>query len=435
MAPVGGPGASASGWSAPLALSACAASGAPAVVFPSDRPFQGTGPGAVVWPAGTACPGGAGARIDAIGPNDQPGAPATPHGSSGAPIGLLGPLSAAAAPSGQIAIGGQDPHRHGQALLIQGRAGGPFANLLSGAESIPPGALTTAYLGDLALAAPTHTGHIAVRVERYFAHALGASREPSAATGVAALTVAMDFRSDAMTAWAQDGGVYVHDLPASGVRHAPQRLGPAGSHPRILALLSDDNRGLVIWTDRHGDDTDVYMDYSATGVKFGRPQVVERAADADGLPYPEGSPQLIRLSSESVMAAWAGTKDGRWVVRTAAIDQRGLREVSTIAVPSGDALLSALAPGPQGEAILLFAEPAIAASGRPDMTRQTLLATRGIDASPGRTIFGPPGLVAPAGPVSGVRLAIDPDSGRAFAAWAGSGGSIFYSIGAQRLGA
>lgn len=315
-----------------------------------------------MWAAGAGCPGGAGARVDAIGAGDAPAPPSAPRSRAGGQLGPLGALTAAAGPRGQIVIAGTDPGRPGEALLIQGLAGGPFAPLLKGGPTLTPGALSTAYLGDVALAAPARRGGVAggvlVRVERHFADALGPATQATSRTAppVAALTVAMDYRSDALATWAQGGDVYVRDLPASGTHHTLQRLGPAGSQPRIAALLSDDNRGIVMWSDRHGPITDLYMDYSATRLRFGAPRLLERVRDPGGLPPPAGSPQLIRLSSESVMAA------------------------------------------------------------------------RGIDTAPGRTVFGAPEQIAPAGPLAGAAVAIDPDSDRAVAAWRGQDGSILYSI-------
>ena len=59
-----------------------------------------------------------------------------------------GTLVAGGAPHGQIVIAGAD------GLLIQGAAGGPFSPLLAPGGSAAPMTLTTAYLGDVALASP-----------------------------------------------------------------------------------------------------------------------------------------------------------------------------------------------------------------------------------------------------------------------------------------
>jgi hypothetical protein len=405
-------------WSAPAAAGSCSATGAPRVLFPSDRPDHATGPGALVWSASAGCPGGQGARVDQLLPGALPGPASIPRSAAGAP---LGALSAADGPHGQIVISGVERHNH--ELLVQGRAGGSFKALLQDDGLLGPGTLTSAYLGDVALLAPlagAGPGALGLSVERWFANAVGPlrpARRP-ARSSASALTVAMDFRSDALVAWAQAGGIWVRDLPARGGARAPQRLGPAGSDPHLTALLSDDNRGIVMWSEQRGSATSVWMDFSATGPRFGPPQLLER--DVDPSAPPAGSPQLIRLSSESVMSAWGGVQDGRWVLRTAPIDQHGLRSISTTAAPDGDALLDALAPGPRGEAIALLSEPQTG-------TGEALLAARGIEAA-GRTYFDAPEVLAPAGPVSGATVAIEPAGDRAVAAWQGAGGVVHYSL-------
>lgn len=415
-----------------MALSSCGSLGAPHVLFPDNKPTRATGPGALVWSAGARCPGGAGARVSALGAGELPSAPTPPRSPSHQSIAARGPLVAATGPHGQIAIDGAAGTPQ-DGLLVQGRSGGPFTALSGAPAGAGPRTFATAYLGDLALASTTagspHTT-VSLQIERYFAHAFGPaiSVTPAQSSPLSALTLAMDFRTDALLAWAQGGEIYARDLPGSGAHHPLQRVGPAGSHARIAALLSDDNRGILLWSEQRGTRTSLYLDYSSTGVRFGTPKLLETFTDPDGLPPPAGEVQLIRLSSESVMAAWAGAAAGHWVLRTAAIDQRGLQQISTISNPSGDALLSALAPGPRGEAIVLWTEPQITATGTPDLDRQSLMAARGIDASPGRTIFGAPEQVAGPGPIGAASVALDPASDLALAAWQGPGGSIDYSI-------
>lgn len=415
-------------WSPPAAAGPCPAGGPPWVLFPQDGPSEPTGPGALVWQAAPGCPGGPGARVDQIAQGAAPGAPARPRSASGALIAPLGPLSAASSPHGQIAILGADPRHPGGALLVQGHAGGPFRALLKGGPLLPGATLSTAYLGDLALLAPTRAsaqGALGLSVERWFGNALGPTVDSGgpAAGAVSGLTVALDFRSDAIVAWAQDGAVWVRDVPAHGGPRPARRLGPAGPAAHIVALLSDDNRGIVMWSERSGAATNVWMDYSATGPRFGAPRLLEHIVDPSALQAPAGSPQLIRLSSESVMAAWAGAEGGRWVVRTAPVDQHGLRTVGTIAAPGGDALLCSLAPGPHGEAIALFGQP----RQGPVAAEEALYSARGFETD-GRTVFGAPEAIAGPGPVSGATVAIEPGSDRAIAAWQGSEGAVYYSL-------
>ena len=216
-------------------------------------------------------------------------------------------------------------------------------------------------------------------------------------------------------------------MPASGRPGRPQRLGPAGGDTHVAALLSDDGRAIVLWSLDAGGESRVYLDQSAIGVRFGPPRVLESFADPGAGAAPAGSPQLVRLSSESVMSAWAGSQAGRWVIRVAPIDQRGLRIRSTITAPGSDALLDALAPGPRGEAVILWNQPATSPSGWPEASRQTLEAARGIEAAPGIARFGEAETVAGEGAISGATVAIDPRSDRALAAWLGADGSIRWS--------
>jgi hypothetical protein len=419
-------------WSSPTGVSSCTASEVPHVVFPDDAPGRSTGPGAIVWAAGRGCKSGAGAEVDPIGPDMVPGPPAPPRSNAGHPLGVLPPLQVATAPHGLIAIAGGDPGEHSRGLLIQGRADRMFSTVRNDGKLSPAGALSTGYLGDLGLLASSGTeasGGLVVEVERWFAHRSARRATIARADHARPVAIAMDYRSDALALWSRNGQLWARDLPASGVEHSSQRLGPAGPRPHVAALLSDDNRAIVLWVLSAGGRTRVFLDYSAAGVRFGPPLLIESFADPDGVPSPAGSPQLVRLSSESVMAAWAGAAGGHWVLRTAPIDQRGMQTISTIAAPAGDALLSALAPGPRNEAILLWTEPRPTTSGQPDLSRQSIMAARGTEAAPGTTRFGAPELVAPPGPVSGMAVAVGPASDRALAVWLGEHGSLRYSVG------
>jgi hypothetical protein len=428
-------GSTPASWSPPATLSSCPAAGPAHATFPRDKPTHATGQGAVVWAAAPhACPGGAGTLISPIGASDTPSTASYARTPSGAKLVLRPPLALAPAPHGELAIAGSaSAPTRGDGVLVQGSAGGPFAPLGTIAGVLSGSSLFTGYLGDVAAASPTGggggRGGARIDVERYFAHTLSPSRIVPASSGpVQALTVSLDFRTDAIAAWRQNGSLYAHDLPASGAVQPTQRLASAGAATRIAALISDDNRAIVAWADERDGKTSVYVDDSATGVRFGKPQLLERFANPSGLPYPANSPRLTRLSSESVMLAWSGAQDGHWVVRTAAIDLNGLRKVSTISAPGADALLDDLQPGPDGEAIALWSEPQRAPDGKLDPGDQAIVAARGIDARPGITIFGGPEQVAPPGPSSDATLAFDPASDRALALWLGAGDVVDYAV-------
>jgi hypothetical protein len=444
-------------WSAPAVVSVCPAQGPARVVFPSEGPSRATGPGAIVWSAASGCPGGEGARVAAIGAGDVLGASAVPRTAAGRPIAPRGPLVASGAPHGQLVIAGSAPGAPANGLLIQGAAGGSFRALAPSEGASAPLALATAYLGDVALASPpasasaptsdsalapapasTPAGagtsgpksEIDVHVERFFAH--GFVRNVATATAgagaVQALTLAMDYRSEALAVWAQGGSIYTRLVPQKGAPGPLQRLASSGVHPRIAAVLSDDRHAIVAWTQQRSGETAVYLDRSAIGVRFGAPTLLERFRDPDGLPSPAASPSLVRLSSESVVLAWAGSAAGHWVVRTAPVDLDGLGAVSTIAAPGTDALLDDLAAGPTDDTLVLWSEVEPTAAGPPDMQRQALFAAHGFDAYPQRTAFGEPELLAPPAPVSDASVAFDPDSDRAVAVWQGEAGALEYSI-------
>jgi hypothetical protein len=425
----------AAAWSPPARLSSCPAAGPARAAFPREAPTHATGQGAVVWASATrGCPGDGGTFVAPIGADDTPGPPSYARTPSGGKLALRAPLELAPAPHGQLVIAGSaSAPTRGDGALVQGSASGPFAPLGTIAGVLTPNALFTAYLGDVAAASPTGGGSgrggARIDIERYFAHTLSPSKIVPATSGaVQDLTVSLDFRTDAIAAWRQGGSLYAHDLPASGRAQATQRLASAGQTTRIAALLSDDNRAIVAWADERAGKTGVYLDDSATGVRFGKPQLLERFANPSGLPYPAGAPRLVRLSSESVMLAWAGAQDGHWVVRTAAIDLNGLRKRSTISAPGSDALLSDLQPGPDGEAIALWDEPQRAPDGKLNPGDRAIVAARGIDARPGITIFAGPEQVAPPGPNSDATLAFDPGSDRALALWLGAGGNVDYAV-------
>jgi hypothetical protein len=424
-------------WSAPAALSACAASGAARAVFPRDKPNHATGPGAIVWNVARGCAGGAGTLVAAIGASDAPSAPHYALAPSGRRLTLNTPLAVAPAPHGELAIAGSGG-AGGGGSLVQGTAGGAFTPLGALAGAAQAGSLATGYLGDVAAASPIagglDGGGLELRIERYFAHALSPTITLAGHGGaVESPTVSLDFRTDAILAWAQRGALYARDQPAAdrpaaGRPQPTQRLASVGRAPRVTALISDDNRAIVAWADERAGKTSIFLDASGSGVRFGSPQLLERFANPAGARYPASSPLLTRLSSESVMLAWTGAQDGHWVVRTAAIDLNGIGPPSTISSPQADALLSDLAPGPDGEAIALWREPQRSASGTLEPGAQAILAARGDDAYPDETVFAAPELVAPAGPNEDATVALDPASDAAIALWRGAGGAIEYAL-------
>jgi hypothetical protein len=429
--------AAAAPWSEPAALGSCPATGAAHTVFPREAPTHATGSGAIVWSVGRGCAGGAGTLVSAIGAGDVPATPHYAQTASGQRLTLNTPLAVAPAPHGELAIAGSDGSSGGGSL-VQGTAAGAFSPLGALAGVTQRGTLATGYLGDLAAAAPTAGGAeqagLQLQIERYFAHALSPAITLAGYGGaVESPTVSLDFRTDAILAWAQHGALYARDVPAAdrpaSARPQPtQRLAAVGRAPRIAALISDDNRAIVAWADERAGATSVYVDASGGGVRFGTPRLLERFANPAGIRYPASSPLLTRLSSESVMLAWSGAQQGHWVVRTAAIDLNGIGATSTVSSLEGEALLSDLAPGPDGEALALWSEPQREAGGTLALGAQAIVAARGLDAYPDRTVFGAPEQLAGPGPNVEASVSFDPGSDGAIALWRGAGSVVDYAI-------
>ncbi len=159
-------------------------------------------------------------------------------------------------------------------------------------------------------ASTSPTGVLQLMLQRHFATSLSSARSVSQDRGgaVTGLTVALDYRSDALVVWEQGGSLLARELPASGPPRPTATLAPAGPDASVTALLSDNGRATVAWSERRGEETSVYVDRSAAGVRFASPRLLERFADPEGIPPPPASPRLVRLSSESVMLAWAGAR-------------------------------------------------------------------------------------------------------------------------------
>ncbi len=410
-------------WSAPAALSACAAAGGARVLFPSESPTDRTGPGAIVWSAAPRCPGGAGARVSVLGRGEMPGRSTLPRSTAGAVIAPYGALEASAAPRGQIVIAGSRPANPSELLLIQGAAGGPFSVLPEVASASSPASITRAYLGDVALeSTPTSgSGGLRVQRERFFAQNFAAPVTASPGGTPSDPTVALDFRTDTLATWIQGSSLYARYLPTKGYPRAIQRLATVAPGTQVSSLLSDDGHGIVAWTETRGPRVSVHLDISGAGVGFGAQKVLE-SFDAPDARRPPTAPLLLRLRSEAVMIAWTGASAGHWVLRSAPVELGGLGTVDTYAPGGQDAMLQALAAGPDGEALMLWDQsqgPAAASA---------IYAARGFQALHRRVVFETPELIQGPATNSLATVAIDPSGDDAVAAWRGAHGAIEYSI-------
>jgi hypothetical protein len=448
----------ASGWSAPSVLLGCALPPGPRVAFPSEGPSSLTGPGAIVWISRGRCglPAPSEPVKPAIAPSTVLQAPLTSSGRaltvSIQALGARPPtdLAAVGASFGRVAVsaaahsarGGEDP---GSATLLQGSASRALSSelVVGGVSST---ALTRAYLGDSAFVTATagvgahDRGVIAVRVERYFQHSFSRAHMIRIPAGrVTALTATMDYRSDVLLAWQQNGSIYAHMLRASGRGERTQRIGASAPDPQLQALVSDNDHGMVAWSSTDAANgsqsrTREYIDLSAAGVRFERPRLLASFLDPARVGVRRGSLALVRLSTENVMLAWTDAEHGHYVVRAAPAVFAATRPSALVSDPHGQAVLADLAPGPAREAVVLWS--AAASGGAIDAGRVELWAARAALELHDRPAVSARARVASAGPNLDASVAVDPANDRPVAAWLtqGSHPSIEYASGSGAAG-
>jgi hypothetical protein len=319
--------------------------------------------------------------------------------------------------------------------LLQGRAIRPLESgrLLPGTGR--PFSLAHAYLGDAALAT-VRPGAIEVRVERYFRSAFERPlRIPIGPGPVSALVATMDYRSDVLVAWQQDGAIYAHLLRASGRAEPTQRVGDSPPHPQLQALVSDNDHGMIAWCSgasppARSAASSVRIAFSGAGVRFAGSRLIATFADPLGVWSVPGSLALVRLSTENVLLSWTDAEHGHYVVRASPAVFAGTHPAARLSDPGGQSVLGALAPGPAGEAVAVWRSTP--APGRAlDAGRNELWAARVFIERHGRAGLRAPEIVAGAAAHGAPSAAVDPRSDRAVAAWLelGAHPRVEYAIG------
>jgi hypothetical protein len=321
----------------------------------------------------------------------------------------------------------------GRGAVLQGRATGPVGSPAPlAARDVPP-ALTRAYLGDVAIATVTPRQAIAVRVQRYFQHSFARPKLiPIPAGHVTALTATMDYRSDVLIAWQQNGAIYAHMLRASGRPDRTQRVAVSAPDPQLRALVSDNDHGMIAWSSTDAANgspsrTRDYIALSDAGVRFTRPRLLASFVDPARAGLRPGSLALVRLSTENVLLAWTDAEHGHYVVRAAPAVFAATQGGALVSDPRGQAVLADLAPGPAREAVVLWT--AAPGSGALDPSRTELWAARAVIEQHSRPVVSARERIAPAGPTADASVAVDPANDRAVATWLtqGSHPSIRYA--------
>ncbi|HYB22866.1 MAG TPA: hypothetical protein VED41_03650, partial [Solirubrobacteraceae bacterium] len=402
------------GWSAPYALATCAAFTAPQIAFPSASPTDPTGAGAIVWlESSDGCAGGShsGAQdspsllVAWLGRDDR--VTVTRRERLGTDLGANVLATGANMGRVAVAVAGQK----GGAAVLQGHAPQRPTTATTLAQRSGTLALTRAYLGDVAVASVQAGPAIVVHVERFYRDSFGRPlRIPIAPGPISSLTLAMDYRSDVLVTWQQDGSIYAHMLRASGRPEPTQRVGASAPSPQLQALVSDDNRGVIAWSSSDVSRssrplTTVHLALAGTGVRFGGQRVIASFPDPDAEGRQPGSLGLVRLGDENVMLAWTAVVGGRYAVLAAPVTFTGLRPAVRLTPPADQAVLAALAPSFGGDATALWRR-----AGR---NGSQLWATPTFIGGGDRLGAGAPEPVGQADAGVAPVLAVDPANGRA----------------------
>lgn len=414
-------GASAATWSEPATLRSCAPARDPQVVFPASDPAKRSGRGAILWlgsPPGCGVAGTVTLDSATLHTSDQPSVARTAFAGRL----LAAPLAATGTTAGQIVavVGGASG-----TVLAEGSAGaGLRAVAALGATSSV--ATAAGYIGDADVVSVTKLGGhqvIALRAQRHYARSFAAPVTMlEGPAPISSLTVALDFRADSIVVWVQGGEVRAQWVSNGGSPSPPQTLGPAGYATQIAAVLSDDNRAFVLWTDQpppgSSAATTIYLDHSAVNVAFSAlPRAIATLVQPPAQRLGPGAVGLVRVTpSEGVLAAWPIIADGDYAIQAAGLTSSKVLPPATISQIGADLRLAALATGPRNDVIAVLERAPRAATGF-DPAAQAILAARTVPGGPGGVAFEPPALLAPEGPNSAPAVAFDPDSDRALVAW------------------
>jgi hypothetical protein len=429
LVPAGGR-ASGPTWSAAASLETCAPATTPKVVFPFSSPGRRSGEGGIVWlgSSPSCTDSGHGETtfdIAALHSDDTPAPPRALTAGSAAVQSLAAPLYVAATTRGQIvAIAGAST---GEATLGDGFATTGIGQLepLGGSDSLV--ATMDGFIGDADVAtvlqAKGGAGYqIALRAQRHYASSFGRARYlPAGTSRPTALAIGMDFRADRIVVWSQGGDIWAQYVTNDGHVKPRQLLGRSGYDPQIAAVLSDDGRAFVIWTDEPAPGSAgsaiVYVAHSGFGPTFHGATALASFSEPPGVRLTSPAVAAERLSSEGVALLWPTIVGGNYAIDAAGATENGLLAPSVISVPGQDVRLGAVATGPRNEIVVLVEQAPRTATGF-DAAHQELLATRSNEVhDPGGLGFGALSEIAPSGPNIAPSVAVDPDTDTAVAAW------------------
>ena len=418
-------------WSAPIELSGCVGLSQPLISFPSSSPQRRSGPGALLWGVGPTCGRGALAEMAEL-RGDSPGPPQTI-------LKLKSVAAATGTASGQIVVGGAGS---GGSLMLAEGSPSKSLHVVDGGDGYPK--LMAAYsapLGDAAITTVQRSGThalIALRIQRHYQYSLSRPTLIPAGSGpVTAVSVNLDFRSDALITWVSAGLVYAVVVRQGGKVEPTQRLGEVHGNAHLQSLISDDGHAIATWesTETTGPSMSVstiHLSISDQTAHFGVAHTVARFLDPGAITPTLGCVRLTRLSTENVLMAWCGVSRGKYVVWASPVSLAGgAFDPQIISSTQGDALLSDLTPGPHGDVLALWITAPRVHSGEFDFQHVQIIASRGTPDPRGGMAFAPGENLSLPGPNEPPTAGFDPDTDKPIVAWVRREGApqLFYALG------
>lgn len=394
-------------WSAPIVVGTGALSDPRAV-------FSSRGAGAIAWTVA----GGARALTLA------PAAIGSTAGSAVHELSLQSVAGATSDGSGRVVLAGELGAIGARATAaLEVDPSGPFGAARALNRGGGPVALTDYLTGEVALAAGSPAGgagRVILRLQPPHAQRFGAPVQLSAMRGpVSAIAVGLDYRGDALVAWQQSGRIWARERHHTGTLGPLQTLGLSAPVPRLGAVVSDDQRGIVAWTDEiaAGGVTraQTSLSISGVGVHFVGARPVEAWAEPAGFHLGAGAMRLRRLANGRVVLGWTGGQGGEPVVRVAPVALAGLRPPAVVSQDGTAAQLTDLVPGPRGEALAVLS--AFESAGSPRASAEIETAVGVDEGVAGEAVFAAVEPVAGAPAANQATAAFDPLDDRPIVTW------------------
>jgi hypothetical protein len=321
--------------------------------------------------------------------------------------------------------------RVSRAQVAFGRPGEAFATIRSIGPSVTPAivrALDANARGDIAALVVAGEGRDArpYLVVRRAGEAFGRPIRLAVDGRTVAGTVALNARGDALAVWERpvrgttgERDVYARIRTAGGRLGSARNLGSSVTIPTFSAALGDRRRAVVAWLGQRVSEGNALspatIEVAATAARgpFGPPRRVEVVpVTGTGRYVGQAGVRVAMRPDGAAVVAWTGYTGERFAVRVAPVSQTAVEAPQTVSDPARETVLSDLAVGPSGQAVVAGLQGLRGAD--PTGPVSVVAAVRPAGAA---TFGGLEPIVGPGPIVEGVDLAYDPVRGAPVAAW------------------